>query len=148
MHVYQQVDVFHTLDPWKKNWRIIFSTLMHWRLSFKFNHQSLNYFRKPFSWTAVSEGFCWSFEGHIFVRGFSGSFTPIGSLNFVYREAVCWGTSLYNLGFKCIIPSGMVIFICISNLCIWVFCLHIHMCTVCTPEAHEGQKMVSDPLKL
>jgi hypothetical protein len=26
------------------------------------------------------------------------------------------------------------------NLCVWMFCLHIHMCPTCLPRAQEGQK--------
>lgn len=24
-------------------------------------------------------------------------------------------------------------------LCTWVFCLHVHVCTICMPDTHEGQ---------
>jgi hypothetical protein len=31
---------------------------------------------------------------------------------------------------------------------VWVFCLHICLCTVCVPGAHGSQRRVSDPLEL
>ena len=38
-------------------------------------------------------------------------------------------------------------------LCIWPFCLHVHMCVPhvcfrCASDAHVGQKRSSDPLEL
>lgn len=33
-------------------------------------------------------------------------------------------------------------------LCVWVFCLHVHVCTTCVPGACGGWKRTLDPLKL
>ena len=33
-------------------------------------------------------------------------------------------------------------------LCVWVFCLHVCLCTMCMPGAYEGQKRASDALEL
>lgn len=34
------------------------------------------------------------------------------------------------------------------NLCVWVSCLCVCLCTTCVPGTSRGQKRVSDPLKL
>lgn len=33
-------------------------------------------------------------------------------------------------------------------LWVWVFCLHVCLCTICMPDAHENQKTASDSLEL
>lgn len=33
-------------------------------------------------------------------------------------------------------------------LCVWVFCLHVCLCTMCVPGAYRGQKKVLDSLEL
>jgi hypothetical protein len=33
-------------------------------------------------------------------------------------------------------------------LCVWLFCLHVCLCTTCMPCACRGQKRASDPLEV
>lgn len=33
-------------------------------------------------------------------------------------------------------------------LCIWLLCLHVHMCAKCMPSVHGSPKMLRDPLEL
>lgn len=35
-----------------------------------------------------------------------------------------------------------------ERLCVWVFCLHVLVCTTCMPDVLRGQKRMSNPLKL
>lgn len=39
------------------------------------------------------------------------------------------------------------IFFKLFNFCVYIFCLHIHMCIICVPGALSIQKRVSEPLK-
>jgi len=34
------------------------------------------------------------------------------------------------------------------RLCVWVFCLHGHLCITCGPDDQRGQKRTADPLGL